>query len=87
VTLALAGAVLDQPLAAGTIAVGEVGLAGDLRVVSGVGRRLYEAARLGFSTAIVPVGLEESRPAPDGMVVHEVPDVRTALYRAAFVPA
>jgi len=84
VALAVAGAAIDRPLAAGTIAVGEVGLAGEVRPVSGVGRRLAEASRLGFTSAFVPAGTKESAPAPAGMTVHEVPDVLTALTRAAF---
>jgi DNA repair protein RadA/Sms len=80
VTLAVASAARDMPLLAGTVAVGEVGLAGEVRPVTGVARRLAEAARLGFTTAIVPAGSDGSAPA--GMTVHEVPDVRTALARA-----
>jgi DNA repair protein RadA/Sms len=78
--LAVASSALDGPLPAGTVAVGEVGLAGEVRPVPGVERRLAEAARLGFRTAIVPAGSQV--PAADGMVVHEVPDVATALARA-----
>ena len=39
------------------IAIGEVGLAGEVRRVPGIERRLAEAARLGFTKAIVPAGL------------------------------
>jgi DNA repair protein RadA/Sms len=84
VALAVAGAAIDRPLAAGTIAIGEVGLAGEVRPVAGVGRRLSEAARLGFTTAFVPAGSTDAVPAPDGMLVYEVPDVLSALSRAAF---
>jgi DNA repair protein RadA/Sms len=84
VALAVAGAAIDRPLAAGTIAVGEVGLAGEVRPVAGVGRRLAEAARLGFTTAFVPAGTKDAAPAPEGMVVYEVPDVLTAMSRATF---
>jgi DNA repair protein RadA/Sms len=84
VALAVAGAAIDRPLAAGTIAIGEVGLAGEVRQVAGVGRRLSEAARLGFTTAFVPAGSTDAVAAPDGMLVYEVPDVLTALSRAAF---
>jgi DNA repair protein RadA/Sms len=52
--LALASSLRDRPLAAATVAVGEVGLLGELRAVSGVDRRLREAARLGYRRAIVP---------------------------------
>jgi DNA repair protein RadA/Sms len=43
------------------VALGEVGLAGELRQVSQTARRLAEAARLGFTEAIVPA----SAPEPD----------------------
>ena len=42
------------PLVDGTVAIGEVGLLGELRPVGGLDRRLREAARLGFTRAIVP---------------------------------
>ena len=45
------------------IALGEVGLAGELRSVGGIDRRLGEAARLGFRRAVVPmsdVGVDAS---------------------------
>ena len=40
----------------GTVAIGEVGLLGELRAVAGLERRLREAARLGFARALVPRG-------------------------------
>ena len=52
--IALASSFRDRPVRAGTVAVGEVGLLGELRSVAGLERRLHEAARLGFSRAIVP---------------------------------
>ena len=52
--LALASSLRDRPVIAGTVAIGEVGLLGELRTVTGVERRLREAARLGFRRAIVP---------------------------------
>jgi DNA repair protein RadA/Sms len=58
VALAIASAYVDLPLPATAIAIGEVGLAGDLRRVSGMERRLNEAARLGFTCAVVPPGAE-----------------------------
>ena len=52
--LALASSLRDRPLVPGTVAIGEVGLLGELRPVGGLDRRLREAARLGFTRAIVP---------------------------------
>lgn len=53
--LALASALRDRPLISGTVLCGEIGLTGELRGVHGLGRRLREAARLGFTRALVPV--------------------------------
>ena len=50
----MAGAAQNEPLATGLVAIGEVGLAGEIRRVTGVARRLAEAARLGFTHALVP---------------------------------
>lgn len=80
VALAVASSASGTPLRQGLVAVGEVGLAGEVRRVVGVGRRLAEAARLGFTTAVVPAGTDD--PAPEGMVVHEVADLESA-YRCA----
>jgi DNA repair protein RadA/Sms len=84
VALAVASAATDVPLPARAVAIGEVGLAGELRPVGGVGRRLAEAARLGFTSALVPAGTYDT--APDTMVVHEVADLATALRRASEGP-
>jgi DNA repair protein RadA/Sms len=61
--LAIVSARTGDALPAGTVAFGEVGLAGDLRPVAGLARRLSEAARLGFTTAVVPAGTDARPPA------------------------
>ncbi len=61
--LALASATADLSLPGNLIAVGEVGLAGEIRGVTGVPRRLAEAERMGFRRAIVPRGSGYVRPA------------------------
>ncbi|MDA8368744.1 MAG: DNA repair protein RadA [Nocardiopsaceae bacterium] len=78
--LAAAGSGRDEALPRGLVAIGEVGLAGDVRAVSGVPRRLSEAQRLGFTRAIVPRHSEEP---VDGMEIIGVEDVGEAL-RIAF---
>lgn len=82
IALAVASAARDQPVLPGAVAIGEVGLAGEIRPVSGVLRRLAEAARLGFTTAIVPPGVRGSGALPDGLTVIEAPDLSTAVRRA-----
>lgn len=53
VLLAVAGSHLRKPIAERTVAIGEVGLTGELRRVPRLDERLSEAARLGFTRAIV----------------------------------
>jgi len=76
VALAVASAARDFAIPSGLIALGEVGLAGEVRRVSGIRRRLSESARLGVAHAIVPT---DSGPHPAGMKVHEVSTLREAL--------
>ncbi|MFG2831624.1 DNA repair protein RadA [Streptomyces sp. NPDC048434] len=76
VALALASAASDTPLPKNLVAIGEVGLAGEVRRVTGVQRRLSEAARLGFTHALVP---SDPGKIPDGMRVMEVADIGQAL--------
>ncbi|MEP6697559.1 MAG: DNA repair protein RadA [Pseudonocardiales bacterium] len=59
------------------VAIGELGLAGEIRSVPGVGRRLGEAQRLGLDRALVPVGCG---PYPAGMQVNEVGNLAQALH-------
>ncbi len=80
--LAMAGSCLDATPVPHTIAVGEVGLAGEIRRVGGLPRRLREAARLGFRRAIVPASCVEPDEIPRGLRLVEVDDVRAAV-RAA----
>jgi DNA repair protein RadA/Sms len=62
IALAVASALTDRPVAPQLVACGEVGLCGGVRQVQGTDRRLAEAARLGFATALAPA----SAPAPPG---------------------
>ena len=64
IALSIVSSVLDRPLPRTLVAIGEVGLAGELRRVPGTDRRVAEAARLGFSHAIVPAESRSTRPEP-----------------------
>jgi DNA repair protein RadA/Sms len=79
IALAMASSVSDRALPPGTVAMGEVGLAGEIRAVTGIPRRLAEAARLGFRKAVVPKGALGTDPTPAGMEVTEVCDIREAV--------
>lgn len=74
--LAVGSSARDRALPGDLVAIGEVGLAGDIRRVNGVGRRLAEAARLGFGHALVPA---DSGRIDCGLRVTVVHDVATAI--------
>ena len=76
--LAIASAHRDRALPSGIVAIGEVGLSGEIRRVGGTGRRLAEAARQGYTVALVP---PDAGAAPPGMRLVEVPDLGTAFHR------
>jgi DNA repair protein RadA/Sms len=78
VALAIASAHQNRPLPAGTFAVGELGLGGEVRSVSQLETRLREASRLGLGHAIVPhVG--NNVPKLGGMALHEVRRLSQAM--------
>jgi DNA repair protein RadA/Sms len=79
VALAVASSTANLALPQGVIAIGEVGLAGEVRNVAGVPRRVTEAERMGYRRAIVPAGSGTAAGGTEGMTVIEVEDVREAL--------
>ncbi len=88
--MSIASAALGTMVPQRLVAIGEVGLAGELRRVPGTDRRLTEAARLGFTEAVIPA---PSRNARDqvmtvhaGMLVHAVSTVQQALDTVGLVP-
>jgi len=76
IALAIASAFRGRALAADTIAFGELGLSGEVRPAAQRARRLAEGRRLGFRTAIAPIG-ESGR--GDGMRVLGVRDIGAAI--------
>jgi len=81
VALACAGALGDRAMPSDVVAVGEVGLAGEIRRCPGIGRRLAEARRLGFTRAVVP----PSTPAVPGIAAVETATLVEAI-AGALVP-
>lgn len=76
VALATWSSLHETPLPPKTVVIGEVGLAGEIRRVPNLGRRLQEAARLGYEHAIVPAG--ESLQVP-GLRIEQVATVGQAI--------
>jgi DNA repair protein RadA/Sms len=74
--LAIASSLRDLALPAGTVVIGELGLAGEVRRVGRMERRLQEAMRRGFVRAIVPRGTTN---APPGLELTEVRELAEAV--------
>ena len=73
--LAVASAVVGRPVPAATVAIGEIGLGGEVRQVPQARCRLREAARLGFTRVLAP----PSTPTVAGVDVVPVGDVAEAV--------
>jgi DNA repair protein RadA/Sms len=72
----------NRPLPDGLVVIGELGLTGEVRRVGQLDRRLQEAARHGFTRALIPAGSKAGR--PSGLDVIEVRTLAEAI--SASVP-
>ncbi|HET7482603.1 MAG TPA: DNA repair protein RadA [Actinomycetota bacterium] len=79
IAMAVVSGATGEPLPPNSIAIGEIGLGGEIRRVPGTERRSAEAARLGFSHALVPSAPHDN---DVGLLLHEVRDVQDAIERA-----
>jgi DNA repair protein RadA/Sms len=76
--LAMISSYRDTPIASETVAIGEIGLAGELRSVSQMGVRVREAAKLGFKRAVVPPSARGGEEWPPDLEVLEAATIREA---------
>jgi DNA repair protein RadA/Sms len=76
--LSIQSSLRGKPLPQGFIAFGEVGLAGEVRPAPRGQERLKEAAKLGFTVAVIPKANAPKKPIP-GMTVHAVERVDEAI--------
>jgi DNA repair protein RadA/Sms len=79
VAIALASSAANLSVPHGVVAIGEVGLAGEVRRVAGLTRRLAEAERMGFRRVVVPGGSAGLEGAGELIEVVQVEDIRQAL--------
>ena len=79
VVLAVASSYRDQPIADDLVAIGEVGLTGEIRSVSNMSQRLSEVARLGFKKCIIPKSGADKLEIPKGLTVYYVRNIREAV--------
>ena len=86
IAAAIASSFRDIPVRADTTLLGEIGLSGELRMVSQIGLRIKEAANLGFKRIIIPKRLNQKEKWSTGIEVIEIRTIREAL-SAAFTSA
>ena len=79
VVLAVASSYRDQPISGDLVAIGEVGLTGEIRSVSHMNQRLQEVARLGFKKSVIPRGGAEKLEIPKGLEVYRVRNIHEAI--------
>ena len=79
VALAIASNKRSRPVGADLVAIGELGLSGEVRRVNQLGRRLLEAHRLGFKRAVIPAGAELPDQELSGMTLHRVETISAAI--------
>jgi len=79
VVLAVASSYRDKPMDGAAAAIGEVGLTGEVRAVTALQQRLDEAARLGFTSCVIPRHGTQQITAPEGMKLIRVRNVREAI--------
>jgi DNA repair protein RadA/Sms len=81
IALTIASSCQDLPVDSGLVAVGEIGLSGELRSVAHLDRRVTEAARMGFTRCLVPKAGGKVSPVPKGMEIIAVSTLREAVER------
>lgn len=79
VILAIASSYRDQAISGDIVAIGEVGLTGEIRSVSHMNNRLAEVARLGFKKCIIPKKNAEKLEIPDCLTVYHVKNIHEAI--------
>ena len=83
--LALASSYLDRPIPSGLVAIGEVGLTGELRAVGQLGQRISEVRRLGFTRCVIPDPRGRALPETPGLELLPARNIGEAI-RAALRP-
>jgi DNA repair protein RadA/Sms len=69
----------DTPIADDLVAIGEVGLTGEVRAVNHLSQRLQEVSRLGFKQCVIPRYGSDKVEIPEGLEVFRVRNIREAI--------
>jgi DNA repair protein RadA/Sms len=81
IALSIASSFYDSSVKPGLVAVGEIGLSGELRSVSQIDRRIQEAARLGFRYCLMPRLGIKSLPQTPGIELLACTTLKEAVFK------
>lgn len=79
VILAVSSSYRDAAIPEDLVAIGEVGLTGEIRSVSHMNQRLQEVSRLGFGRCIIPKDASEKLEVPKGLTIYRVRNICEAI--------
>ena len=79
IVVALASSLSSKAVSASTVVLGEVGLTGEIRTINHLDKRLIEAAKMGFTTVIVPQGNLNNCPKVTSLKIIGVEHIRDVL--------
>jgi DNA repair protein RadA/Sms len=85
--LSIVSSLRDLPVDSGTVAIGEIGLGGEIRRVSQADKRIAEASRLGFTRCVLPPNNMRGLTPPSGIELLEVESVEQAVAALVGSPA
>ncbi len=79
VCCAIASSFLDLPALSDFVAIGEVGLGGELRTISNIEKRVQECTKLGFKNIIIPIGNNKNLKSTKDINIHPVKYLSEAI--------
>ena len=85
--MAVASSYADRPVPAEWAVMGEVGLAGEVRAIAQLERRVNECRRLGFTHILCPRDSARHLKAPEGVSLHGVDTVAQAMAVLDLLPS
>lgn len=79
IAMSLISSLTDKKIPDDLIAIGEIGLAGECRGISSIEQRVKEAARLGFTTALIPASNAANCPKIEGIKIYSIKTIYDVL--------
>jgi DNA repair protein RadA/Sms len=79
IAASIASSLRDIPVDSSTVAVGEIGLGGEIRTIGHVEKRIQEAAKLGFKRIVIPHNNLKGIKGQDGIEIAGVQSVNEAI--------